>query len=100
MGEQIDDLHVGPFKYAASWGNSFTRHYVKGTVSQDCLLQGFYETSSPKPMKITLESFQIFENLQRYLHMPLVSTNFAKVPLAFKFSAGMVDTCSKFANGK
>jgi hypothetical protein len=32
----------------------------KGTVSQNFLLQVFHESSSPKPLKITLGSFQIF----------------------------------------
>jgi hypothetical protein len=33
---------------------------VKGTVSQDFLLQVFPESTSPKPLKITLGSFRIF----------------------------------------
>jgi hypothetical protein len=41
------------------------RYYkeVKGTVSKDFLLQIFHESSSPKLLKITLGSFQIFEKI-------------------------------------
>jgi hypothetical protein len=36
-------------------------------VSRDFLLQFFYESSSPKPLKITLGSFRIFfENFWRF----------------------------------
>jgi hypothetical protein len=39
----------------------------KGTVSRDFLLQVFFnESPSPKPLKITLGSFQIFINSRRY----------------------------------
>jgi hypothetical protein len=39
----------------------------KGTVSQDFLLQVFFhESSSPKPLKVTLGSFQIFSKFLRY----------------------------------
>jgi hypothetical protein len=36
----------------------------KGTVSRDFLLWFFYESSSPKPLKITLGSFQIFRKIR------------------------------------
>jgi hypothetical protein len=39
---------------------------VKGTVSQDFLLQVFiHESTSPKPPKITLGSFRIFLKIRR-----------------------------------
>jgi hypothetical protein len=37
---------------------------LKGTVSQDFLLQGFFhESSSPKPLKLTLGSVRVFSTI-------------------------------------
>jgi hypothetical protein len=46
---------------------NLVRQSLKGTVSRDFLFQVFFhESSSLKPLKITLGSFQFFLNWQRY----------------------------------
>ncbi len=48
-----------------------SRHWLEGTVSRDFFLQGFFhESSSPKPLKITLGSLWISSNirLSRFHH--------------------------------
>jgi hypothetical protein len=101
---QIEVAELGPFKHADSWGHSFTRRYVKGTVSQDFLLQIFSRIIFPKPLKITLGSFP---NLRRYLHVKVHyrcqqhrRQILPPVPLVLKLSSGIADAGSKFAQTK
>ncbi len=72
----------------------------KGTVSRVFYVRCFHESSSPKPLKITLGSFRIFQKFAEIFTRqgaPLVSTT--PVELVARFSACGVDTGGKFAPG-
>jgi hypothetical protein len=73
------------------------RSYLpKGTVSRDFLLQVFFhESSSPKPLKVTLGSLQLLQKFAEIFAsqganlQPVLTTNFATG------TAGVVDTGGK-----
>ncbi len=56
----------------------------KGTVWRDFLLQIFHESSSPKPLKMTLGSFQIFSKIRWVIHK-------------WRCTTGVNNTSGKFA---
>ncbi len=68
-----------------------------GTVSRDFCFMFFHESSSPKPLKITLGSFQFFSKIRGDIHMSRCTTciNYT----GGKFSTGINNTGGKFATG-
>ncbi len=63
-------IELGPFKHAASWGHSFMRHFVKGTVSRDFFIQVFSWIIFPQaPENNTRVISNFFKNLRRYLQV-------------------------------
>jgi hypothetical protein len=66
---------------------------IKGTVSRDFYINFFHESSSPKPLKITLRSFRIFWKFASQ-GAPLVSTT-----PGGKFANGVNNTSDKIAAG-
>jgi hypothetical protein len=78
-----------PF-YPARWRGDDS---VKGTVSQDFLLQVFYESSSPKPLKITLGSLQILSKIRGDIRKSRCATGINYT--SGKFSSGVNYTGGK-----
>ncbi len=84
---------------------------VKGLCHKIFTSDVFHESSSPKPLKVTLGSFRIFQKFAEIFTSqgaPLVSTTPAELVAKFsaygvdtggKFAPGVVDTSSNFATG-
>jgi hypothetical protein len=100
---QIEVAELGPFKHAASRGHSFTRRYVKGTVSQDFLLQVFPWIILPQASKNNIRVISnMLKNLRRYLQVKVHyrcqqhrRQILPPVPLLFKLFSGIVDAGDK-----
>jgi hypothetical protein len=72
-------------------------------VSRDFLLQFFYESSSPKPLKITFGSYQIFLNIHGDIRKSRCSTSIndnGRKLATGTGTAGDVDAGGKFAKKK
>ncbi len=75
---------------------------LKGQCHEIFASDFFHDSSSPKPLKITLGSFQIFLKIRRYTVFtsqgapPVSTTSVANFATS---SAGIVDTGGKFATG-
>jgi hypothetical protein len=73
---------------------------LKGIVSQDFCFRFFHELSSPKSLKITLGSFQMFLKIREDICKSRCNTCINDTSGKFATAtAGVVDASGKFATG-
>ncbi len=75
--------------------NLRTSWLVKRQCHEIFCFRFFYESSSPKPLKITLESFWIFWKIPGDIRKSRCTTGINDT--SSKFATGINDTCGKFA---